>query len=93
MSGPVKTFKDKGVQVAVWPTSNGGYSYSIGKRYKDKQGEWKDSKYLFKGDVEALLPLLQQAMDYGATREAHDDAAIASPPGLKTDFVDDDLPF
>lgn len=94
MNQPVKTFKDKGLQIAIWETKNGGYSFSISKRFKDKvSGDWKDSKYFFKSDLEALAPLIELAVGYSADRTAHNDAAIASPPSPKTDFVDDDLPF
>ena len=55
MNKPVQDFKHKGLSVAVWPTRNGGYSYSISKRYKDKQsGEWRETKSLFKDEAEAL---------------------------------------
>lgn len=102
MNKPVQDFKNKGVSVAVWPTKNGGYSYSIQKRYKDKQtGEWKETKSLFKEEAEALIELLQQALAYGGTRETHEFEGIPSgqgkpAPNVKYELTDaevDDLPF
>ena len=95
MNQPVKTFKDKGLQIAIWETKNGGYSYSISKRFKDKvSGDWKDSKYFFKSDLEALAPLLELAIGYSADRTAPAEAAIASPSGfVSKSFEDDDIPF
>jgi hypothetical protein len=101
MNKPVETFKNKGLKVAVWPTRNGGYSYSINKSYKDKQtGEWKETKSFFKEEVEALIDLLKQAMGYGGSREEHENEAyVMTPPAqlgkgyeLSEDDVDD-LPF
>lgn len=102
MSKPVQDFKHKGLSVAVWPTRNGGYSYSISKRYKDKQtGEWRETKSLFKEEAEALIELLKQALAYGGTREQHEHEGIPSgqgKPGPKvayelTEEEIDNLPF
>lgn len=102
MNKPVQDFKHKGLSVAVWPTRNGGYSYSISKRYKDKQsGEWKETKSLFKEEAEALIELLQQAISYGSNREEHEHEGIPSgqgKPGPKvkyelTEEEIDNLPF
>lgn len=102
MNKPVQDFKHKGLSVAVWPTKNGGYSYSISKRYKDKQtGEWKETKSLFKEEAEALIDLLKQALAYGGTREEHEHEGIPSgqgKPGPKvayelTEEEIDNLPF
>lgn len=82
MNKPVQDFKHKGLSVAVWPTKNGGYSYSISKRYKDKQtGEWRETKSLFKDEAEALIDLLKQAIAYGGTREEHEHEGIPSGQG------------
>lgn len=102
MNKPVQDFKHKGLSVAVWPTRNGGYSYSISKRYKDKQtGEWRETKSLFKDEAEALIDLLKQAIAYGGTREEHEHEGIPSgqgKPGPKVQYELseeelNDLPF
>ena len=102
MNKPVQDFKHKGLSVAVWPTRNGGYSYSISKRYKDKQsGEWRETKSLFKEEAEALIDLLKQALSYDANRETHEHEGIPSgqgKPGPKVQYELseeelDDLPF
>lgn len=102
MNKPVQDFKHKGLSVAVWPTRNGGYSYSISKRYKDKgSGEWRETKSLFKDEAEALIDLLKQAIAYGGTREEHEHEGIPSgqgKPGPKvayelTEEEIEELPF
>ena len=102
MNKPLQDFKNKGVSVAVWPTKNGGYSYSIQKRYKDKQsGEWKETKSLFKEEAEALIELLQQALAYGGVRETHEHEGVPSGQGKPSAPVQyeltqeeiDDIPF
>ena len=102
MNKPVMDYKNKGVSVAVWPTKNGGYSYSIQKRYKDKQsGDWKESKYYYKEEVEGLIELLQEAVKYASNRAEHDVDHMASggynsekKAAAKHEEIDmDDLPF
>lgn len=102
MNKPVQDFKHKGLSVAVWPTRNGGYSYSISKRYKDKQsGEWRETKSLFKDEAEALIDLLKQALSYDANRAEHEHEGIPSgqgKPGPKVQYELseeelNDLPF
>ena len=94
MSGPVKTIRNKGLAIAIWETSNGGYSFSISKTYKCKQTDkWKDSKYFYKSDLEALGTMIQEAIGYAGDRNAHNEAAIASPKSVPTPFEDDDIPF
>jgi len=97
MNKPVQDFKTKGVSVAVWNAKNGGYSFSIQKRYKDKQsGEWKESRYYYKEEVEALIELLKEAANYAHGRQEHATEGIPSgqnKPTTMTQADYDDIPF
>jgi len=96
MSGPVKTIRDKGLQIAVWESENGGYSFSISKTYKCKAtDQWKDSKYFYKEDLQKLGDMIQLAVGYASDRATHEAEAIASPKQEPqfTPFEDDDIPF
>ena len=96
MSGPVKTIRDKGLQIAVWESNNGGYSFSISKTYKCKKtDQWKDSKYYYKEDLQKLGEMIELAIGYASDRATHEGEAIASPKQEPkfTPFEDDDLPF
>ena len=102
MNKPVMDYKNKGVSVAVWRARNGGYSFSIQKRYKDKQsGDWKESRYYYKEEVEGLIELLQEAVKYASGRAEHDVDHLASggynsekKAAAKHEEIDDlDLPF
>ena len=96
MSGPVKTIRDKGLQIAVWESKNGGYSFSISKTYKCKAtDQWKDSKYFYKEDLQKLGDMIQLAVGYASDRATHQEAAIASPmqEAKYEAFGDDDIPF
>lgn len=99
MNKPVMDYKNKGVSVAVWTAKNGGYSFSIQKRYKDKQsGEWKESKYYYKEEVESLIELLQEAVKYASNRSEHESQGSQSGPGYNvqrelTQEELDDLPW
>jgi hypothetical protein len=37
MNKPLQDFKNKGLSVAVWAGRNRGYTFTVQKRYKDKQ--------------------------------------------------------
>lgn len=96
MSGPVKTIRDKGLQIAVWESKNGGYSFSISKTYKCKvTDQWKDSKYFYKEDLQKLGDMIQLAVGYASDRATHQAEAIASPmqEAKYEAFGDDDIPF
>lgn len=99
MNKPVQDFKNKGVSVAVWNAKNGGYSFSIQKRYKDKQsGEWKESRYYYKDELEALIELLKEAVTYVSNRSEHESQGSKSGPGYNvqrelTQEELDDLPW
>lgn len=65
MSGPIKAFRNRGVDVAVWETRNGGYSITWRKSYKDKvSGEYKESKTLFPDEAKLLVDLLNMAVHF-----------------------------
>lgn len=99
MNKPVMDYKNKGVSVAVWTAKNGGYSFSIQKRYKDKQsGDWKESKYYYKEEVEGLIELLKEAVLYASNRSEHESQGSKSGSGQNvarelTQEELDDLPF
>lgn len=99
MNKPLQDFKNKGVSVAVWAAKNGGYSFSLQKRYKDKQsGEWKESRYYYKDEIEGLIELLKEAVKYASNRSEHESQGSAQGPGYNvtrelTKEELDDLPF
>lgn len=101
MNKPVQNFRDRGLDVAVWPTKNGGYSFTVRKTYKNKEsGQYVETKYMYKEECEKLIELLQEAVKYASNRAAHDEEHIASGgySGLKStakheDIDDIDIPF
>jgi hypothetical protein len=85
MAGPKEKWKEGGVEVACWENDRGQTSYSIGKRYKDKNsGEWKDSTRFFKEDLQKLMKCLTQAI-----------GDMPPPPAAAPDATIDDssVPF
>jgi ribosome biogenesis GTPase A len=67
MSKPIKAARNKGIDVAMWQTRNGGYSFSFRKSYKDKQtGEYKEAKQFFPEELDILISLLQEARSWTA---------------------------
>jgi len=99
MNKPVQNFRDRGLDVAVWTAKNGGYSFTVRKTYKNKQsGEYVETKYLYKEEVEKLIELLQEAVKYASNRSEHDVEHMASggfngQPKKSADIDIDDIPF
>lgn len=102
MGSPLKKWFTKGLDVAAWPTNNGGVSFTFRKTYKPKDAtEYKETKTLFPGYVAALIDLLKQAQDwahkefaepipYVDTRPVHPKVAVI----VKSVADDvDDIPF
>lgn len=108
-NGPERTFHSAaslGLQLAAWRNDKGNLSFSLSKRYKDKEsGEWKDTKYLQGSDLGGLLELANRALVYAAAqydlrRAQKEDPQPAAPkrvasgaPSPKAGFDDDDIPF
>jgi hypothetical protein len=96
MTKPVQSFRDKGLDVAVWENRNGGYSFTFRKTYKNKEsGQYVETKYFYKEDAERLIELLKQAVSYASNRADHDVEHMASggfngQPKKQAD-VDDDI--
>jgi hypothetical protein len=99
MNKPVQSFRDKGLDVAVWENRNGGYSFTFRKTYKNKEsGQYVETKYFYKDDAERLIELLKQAVSYASNRAEHDVEHMASggfngQPKKQADVDMDDIPF
>lgn len=77
----IKSAACLGLELACWTSDDGKISFSINKRYKDKNTEeWKDTKYLNSGDLAGLLEIANKGLAwagkyYEAKRAAKDGAA------------------
>lgn len=111
-NGPMKNLHSAaalGLQLAAWLSDTGNVSFSLSKRFKDKEtGEWKDTKYLLPSDLAALVELANRGLllaadHYDRRREAnkqngtpnsHAEAPRnTSTTQAQTNFADDDIPF
>lgn len=102
MGRPLQTWRNKGIDVAAWPTSNGGCSFTIRKTFKPKDAtEYKETKTFFGGDLKILVDLLNQASTWAHeyfgepvavvdTRPVN--PAVAAVVKKITDEIDD-IPF
>jgi hypothetical protein len=101
MNKPMQSFRDRGLDVSVWETKKGGFSFTLRKTYKNKEtNQYVETKYFFKEEVEKLIELLQEAVKYASNRAEHDVNHIASggynkaPTAAKVEEIDlDDIPF
>lgn len=65
MAKPIKKWFNKGLDVAAWPTNNGGVAFTIRKTFKTKDtGEYKETKNLFPSEIPMLMDLLTQANEW-----------------------------
>jgi len=65
MARPLQSWKNKGLDVAAWPTKNGGISFTIRKSYKPKDStQYTETKSFFPTDLAMLVDLLQQALKW-----------------------------
>lgn len=82
MAKPVKTWRNKGLDIAAWGNEQGRVSFTLRKQYRNKQtNTWTDTKYLYQDDLRALIELLEQAVAWNsseADREEHKWAAVES---------------
>jgi len=100
MAGPLKKWFVKGLDVAAWPTNNGGVSFTIRKSYKPKDSnEYKETKILFPNDVAALIDLLKQAQDWAHKEFSEPIPFVDTRPAhpkveaIIKDMLDTDIPF
>lgn len=62
MARPLQSWKNKGIDVAAWPTKNGGISFTIRKTFKPKDAtQWQESKSYFPNELAILADLIKQA--------------------------------
>ena len=100
MARPLKTWRNKGLDIAAWATNNGGVSFTIRKSYKPKDStEYKETKTLFPNDLAVLVDLAKQAMDWAHTEFGTPVSFVDTRPvdpsiaALVKDIVEDDIPF
>lgn len=85
MNKPIKAAREKGIDIAMWQTKNGGYSFTFRKSYKDKaSGEYKESKQFFAEELDMLKRLIEEAQTW--TRPAEEFPVVAASDS-------DDIPF
>lgn len=94
MSKPTKTWREKGLEIALWENGN-SKSYTWRKTYKDKQtGEYKVAKALFKSDLKILAELCDQAYRHAENEEQSFQSIDRKVDEIVEKLIDDlDIPF
>lgn len=80
---PVKEFKAGTISASIWRKAveqNGRkvvqHSIRIQKRYRDKEGNWKDTDYFFANDLPRLVLVAQKAFEHAALTESADEEDV-----------------
>lgn len=97
MAGPIKTWRNKGIEIAAWE-GKWGKQFTWRKTYKDKNtGEYKETKFLFEGDLAILLELVTDAHHWAVTGEGRGAETLSQVVQQivkeVVDDLDDDIPF
>lgn len=58
---PLKDFRVGSVTAAIWKSGDKGYSVTLQKSYKDDDGVWQNTPFMFHGDVACALRALDRA--------------------------------
>ena len=96
---PLNKFKGsahKGIEVTIWPTRNGGYSFKLRKSYKPKDSaEWKETNSYFSDEIEELVALLNQAKEWVAhmATDKPSPHEESKANGYQPEPNDDNIPF
>jgi hypothetical protein len=91
MAGPVKTWRNGQMDMAAWE-GKFGTTYTFRKTYKNKEtGEWKESKILFKEDLERLAVMLGEVQAWAGGEIEEAPEAVTPAPAV--DLTDFDVPF
>lgn len=94
---PARAFREKGLSLVAWASEKGGLAWQIKKSYKDgKTDEWKESKYFYESDLEALEGLLAQRHNQqGGVQQKLpiNEGPKTAVQEMQTSFDDDDVPF
>ena len=64
---PTKCFRDKGLSVSHWQADDKGQQapkITFQKRFKDTEGNWRQTSTLYVSEIPRAVSLLQQAHDY-----------------------------
>ncbi len=76
---PEKKFRAGAVSATVWINTNekGSFpSIQLGRSYRDKENNWKETNSFNVNDVPKALVVLQEAYKYVAMREKEKTAAV-----------------
>lgn len=91
----IKSGASIGLQIALWKNDK-GLSANISKRY-NKDGEWKESKYLFGPDLAALAVMAPRALavmdKYFAESKGQQSKPAQETEPEQQDFDDSEIPF
>lgn len=94
MSKPVKTWREKGLEIAMWDNGK-NKSYTWRKTYKNKEtGEYVVAKALFKSDLKILADLCDQAYRHAELEEQAFQSIDTKVNEIVDKLIDDlDIPF
>lgn len=78
MAKPLNAWRRGKLDMAAWKNDAGQISFTFRKQYKDKDGSYKETKYLWPSDIEDLANLTAEVRDWWNAREMHQGEHLAS---------------
>lgn len=89
MSLPEKKYSAGTIQATIWKNQKDNLEYhtiSFTRRYKDKEGNWKDTNSLTKTDLPKAIIVLQEAFKYLTLKETNNE--VTTPKEETLEFVE-----
>lgn len=60
MAKPLKAWRKGSIDFAAWQNASGAINYTFRKMYKDNQGQYKETKYLWPADLDDLSAIIEE---------------------------------
>lgn len=94
---PIANVKSRGLEVTMWPAGDKGVNVTIRKRYKDKDGNWKDGTSFFAEELPLLAALLMKVFSSTVHLDLANKPQVSAPAQpsqpVPQSFETDDIPF
>jgi len=92
MASPVATYKLGLVKLNKWANQNGkGFSYTLKRSYKDKEGNWKDTENFNADDLSSIVMLIN-SISLTLVDIKNTESRVLESEG-NTENIDSDIPF
>lgn len=91
-NGPVKKIECFPISTAIWQSDDGRYSVTVQKRYKDREGAYKNTDSMNAGDAIIAAKLMLSAADWMLANSQREGGAQRPAPRARSGEMSDYQP-